>query len=151
MGFVMAALLRSLAVVFSVPGIAVSVSVSVSVSFPTPPLAPLPPLIPPDPLIHSHPHLHLLSPLFARKLPFHPTRLCIPNYFQRIRPRELRALARNPRRNGKPQRRAQCILFRLFYACDLFGAGAGGVLSGFGVVAFGVPGEIFVFLPAADG
>jgi len=42
-------------------------------------------------------------------------------------------------------------LFRFFDPADLVGALGGCGLRGGGGVAFGVPGEIAVFLPAADG
>jgi len=140
----------------SVPGLAISVAVSSSIPATTPTPLPPPPLFLPHllprvlfrpnplvhpPLLHSHPSLRILHTL-------HPTR---PRHNQRIRPRKLCPLTRDPRRNRKPQRCAQRILLRLFYPRDLFGAGARGVLSCLGGVAFGVPGEVFVFLPAADG
>lgn len=137
----MAVVIRGIVGVVSVPGIAVAVSVSVSLLFPTPPLLPFPLLLPPNPLVHSHPH-----PTSLPRLPFSRLRLphCIPLphfrfHHHRIRPRKLPPLPRHPRRNGKPQRRAQRILLRLFDAGDFLGPGTGGVLSGLGVVAFGVP------------
>lgn len=50
----------------------------------------------------------------------------------------------------EPKRFTEGILFSLFDATDLFRAGVGGIDSGLRRVAFGIPAEIFVFLPAAD-
>lgn len=51
----------------------------------------------------------------------------------------------------KPQRLAKRILFGFFDTTDLFCTGGGGFAGGLGPVAFGVPREVFVLLPATDG
>lgn len=153
----MAVVIRGIVVVLSVPGIvvavAVAVSVLVSVPFSTPPLLPFSLLLPPNPLVHSHPHPTPLPRLSVSRLRL-PHPIPLPHllfHHHRIRPRKLPPLPRHARRNGKSQGRAQRILLRLFDAGDFLGPGTRGVLSGLGVVAFGVPREVFVFLPAADG
>ena len=111
------------------------------------PLLHLQHLLPPPPTT-SPPKSNSPSLLF----PISP--LLLPSLFHRSLnlplPLSNRHSIRTPhlRRNRKPQRGAQSILLRffdeaeLFVACVFGGGGGGGV---------GVPGEIAVALPAADG
>lgn len=50
----------------------------------------------------------------------------------------------------EPERFTESILFSLFDATDLFRTGVGGVDGCLRRVAFGIPAEVFVLLPAAN-